>query len=117
MGYSAYTNLDKISFVDDINLIDKSKEYIKVNFYQTSTTTRKIIGRNPLPMRTKFYLQFFKNGNLIDSIHVNDKIIKTRHDRKKGELIVVYSDNTEISEYQIQEDKALESISDILKSL
>lgn len=114
MIQSYYTNCESINFVDSITSIDTSREYIEVHFFET-------IGARPykcdakLEYHTEFYVTLRKGQDFISSVEVNHKSISFKKQFYK-KWVVEINDNSQISEYEIQRDNVIESITEILNS-
>lgn len=115
MIQSYYTNCEIINFVDNIDLIDISKEYIEVHFFET-TGARPYKCTDKLEYHTEFYVILRKGKDTIPSVEVNHKSISFKKKFHK-KWIVETKDNTQISEYEIHRDKVIDSITEILKSI
>lgn len=115
MIQSYYTNCEKINFVDSIASIDASKEYIEVHFFET-TGARPYKCDAKLEYHTEFYIILRKGQDTIPSVEVNHKSISFKKKFHKKWNIET-KNNTQISEYEIQRDKVIESITEILNSI
>ncbi len=114
MIQSYYTNCENINFVDSIDLIDISKEYIEVHFFET-TGARPYKCDAKLEYHTEFYIIIHKGQQTVQSVEVNHKSILFKKKFHKN-WIVVIKDSTKQSEFEIQRDRVIDSITEILNS-
>lgn len=115
MTQSYYTNCESINFVDNIDLIDISKEYIEVHFFET-TGARPYKCNDKLEYHTEFYVILRKGQDSVQSVEVNHNSISFKKKFYK-KWIVEIDDSAKKIEFEIQRDKVIDSITEILNSL
>lgn len=115
MIQSYYTNCESINFVDKIELIDISKEYIEVHFFET-TGASPYKCNDKLEYHTEFYIVVRNGQETVQSVNVNNKLISFKKKFHKKWVIEI-KESSNLFEYEIQRDKVIDSITEILKSI